>query len=540
MRKIYFLILLVFCYGFGQDKPVPQSQLMLPDTVKHFSGAESLLPTIQLPEFVILGSAPIEIASAEKSETYPDDLTLSGKSRRREVKPIERTIGKTEFGMSDFTEGKNGCFLITGGRFSSYTAELMHSQPLSNITLKGKGKYYITHGFAPYTNHSGGNIGISASSVTEFPGLWQTATVHGGFEYQTKTYRFYGSDNPDSKRDISGLSFYTNLQNPDNREGWDFSVGINSFVFRDTTNEQRETEFEFTGIVPFYIQQNRFLVQTQLNIASQKLLSFSATIKSQYYEWNRFYFDAALYTVWLQGMNSQNSFYLYPWLTVSTDLLSPHIFYVRYYPYGQFVSLKKMIDINPYATTKILIEHPMITNNAEVGVQSYYSTNLYSNIFVSLQSVKKYPAFYEERTGVWSTNYRNKVTLLTFVGELVAKLTVNDYFSSKILIRNQTRTNGGTIPYIPTYEIQSLWIHSFSSSLKSYVYLWSIGKRNIDVTTSIKLPSFVKIDVRGTYDILNYLRLYAEIQNITNSNYRLWNNYNEEPLKAVVGIQFQW
>ncbi|MBP8975592.1 MAG: TonB-dependent receptor, partial [Bacteroidetes bacterium] len=319
-------------------------------------------------------------------------------------------------------------------------------------------------------------------------------------------------------------------------------LGFRSFTAKDTGTSRTENLFTMNGGSVFHLSPIDLKADMDLKVASSGLSLIQVKAQVEQYEWHNIFFDGALLLSWLKGMDGQNFVRPYPWLGISSYLLPQHRFYLRYQPMPRFQSLWDLMDACPYLSAQSIIRHQNITNAGVFGIESHWTSDIQSNAQVSVQTIEDYALLKELRQGWWEAIYKEKVTVVSFLGELVAKLAVNDYFSTQMKVQSGTVKHGLKVPYLPVIELREMWEHTFSDVARSNVMVRYIGKRySVSSTESTsKMSPIFLMDVNGEYDIRSNIKLILEVQNLTNSKFSWWDNYRAEPFVIKLGARFQW
>jgi outer membrane receptor for ferrienterochelin and colicin len=137
--------------------------------------------------------------------------------------------------------------------------------------------------------------------------------------------------------------------------------------------------------------------------------------------------------------------------------------------------------------------------------------------------------------------YGGLATIATFCAEMVAKLNSNDYFASNILLRSTNDSfSGGKIPYTPAVEIWCSAIHKIGTAVAVSADARFTGERTTDLAGNAALSKYAVVDIRCEYAPVDFLRLSAGIQNITDTKFEVWRGYKEFPLTMQFDAQIKW
>jgi outer membrane receptor protein involved in Fe transport len=131
--------------------------------------------------------------------------------------------------------------------------------------------------------------------------------------------------------------------------------------------------------------------------------------------------------------------------------------------------------------------------------------------------------------------------VVTFCGEMVAKLKSNDYFASTIILRSTKDSyRNKVIPYVPTVEGSCSAYHKFGRTTAARIHLRFAGERKADLIEIVTLPQYVVVDISGEYTPFDFLRFTVGIKNLTGMRYEIWRGYQEFPMTMHVSLQIKW
>lgn len=541
----YFVLLCgAWLSVFGQtfdSKPRPSSTLESVDSLRTPSQNESTLPTITVPEYIILGSATIEIVPGEKLDIPTAEFNATSFAQRRNEKAIVRQQAFQHSFLERFTGYNKGFVRASGGTFSSYSIEANISDIVSNILVGGGGNYFITKGYAPYTDRSGGGINLFTSAPFTIPGVITASSFRGSLQYEREKYKFYGSSTPYHSRDVSHFSLKGSVKDPLEFPNMGIAIDVSSLSVGDSSTSRSETFFglkgatqlEFTHDLPVFLN-------VQVHLASHNLSGFDCSMRSQKYTWNSLIVEGGLHFTWYRGMLGQQLTRLNPNVRLSAELIEHHRFYIAYEPQVQFNTLHTLLAICPYLSAGSSVLHQNITDAGTFGIESQWNDYLRTKAQVSVHTIKEYPILNEYANGLWTVTQYDRVTLLALHGEVVAKFSANDYFSSHMLMRTAKVHNNTHVPYIPRVEFHTRWQHRWKETIRSTMKMRYIGKRYSHGSINETQAPYAVVDLCGEYDVTSNLRFALEIRNMTNTQYSYWKNYKEQPITIVAAIQVHW
>jgi outer membrane cobalamin receptor len=233
---------------------------------------------------------------------------------------------------------------------------------------------------------------------------------------------------------------------------------------------------------------------------------------------------------------------LRPHISVNYQMSKQHRIYAAYEPSVAPLTLATILSKNRYLESSATVGHQDITNSVELGLESDWSVAIRSRCSFRVQSVKDNALFSElsSKPG-WGLIYGEKTIIMIGLIEMVAKLTVNDYFAYGVLLRSAKDSFwGNRIPYSSPHEVNVKATHVFGSVASVSMDLKILGERYTDVTNINTIPGFVVLDVSGEYKPMDFLKFFVTVHNLTNTKYYIWNRYQEFPLTIHFAVQLNW
>ena len=547
---------------FAQEEPVEQAKknpvmrhveinTQLQDTNNAQTKTVQVpLPKFDLPEFVITGTASIDVTKLEKimaddSTVLPKPILMPSEKTLRDRETLELETNSS-IGDLQAQASKYSGFVIAGiGTFFTPQAELQFGQSLPEYFYSVNGKYFLTKGYAQNTDRSSGGFMVHGGTTPASSSLMAlgNAALNGNFGYRSETFHFYDSAIPNFQRTLSDFQFEAGLENQTlNYFPYSAEISLKSLDVSDSSASKNETQLDLNYQTSFPIAS--IPIQTKFHFMSATggltFLDLSAGVQN--YLYGGILFDGSLHLYWAKGMAGQDIARLCPNLMASYQITSQHLIYISYEPMVVPMTLASNIIENRFLSTSSIVKHEYISAAGEIGVESNWTQAVSSRVFLNIKSVSDLPMFSDSsRQGVWMLAYGGQARIVTFCAEMVAKLNSNDYFASNILLRSTNDSFlGGEIPYEPAIEAWCSAIHKFGSSVSVSADVRYIGKRTTDLEGKVSLSNYAVVDVSSEYTPIDFLRLSVGIKNLTDSQFEIWRGYKEFPLTMQVDAQIKW
>jgi hypothetical protein len=232
----------------------------------------------------------------------------------------------------------------------------------------------------------------------------------------------------------------------------------------------------------------------------------------------------------------------YPQVEIGYRLLESTTASVAYLGHVQFNSLTSLLNVNPYLAATSTIRQSDVPIDLLAVLETGWSELLRTRFSARYQSMRDYPLFSEGgRKGFWTTAYFGTTELSTFQAELFAKFAANSYFTLSLAANSSKNSvTDWKIPYIPDIRLDAGMSVEVLERLTVLPTLSVMDRRVPDLFATTRMKAYVVLGLRGEYSALKLLDVFVDIQNLTDSNYEIWNGYRATPFVASAGLRFRW
>ena len=554
-RMIVVLLALPVCAIAQQEgtqkaeKRQPESR---PANVQQPKSGETPLPTIDLPEFVVTGSASIDPPDAQK-HLYDEDGVYKRLSS-------ENTPGTRERETLDLGERFKQSLLLPSKRVSGsllaslgnyFTPELEASVGLTDPSYDAAAtaSYSRTKGFTRNADASSGMINVQGShEILTGSSSVQQARLTGAAGFDTRSYKFYGSLAPTTQRDLSRFSLLVQgAANLEPEASLRMGVRFQAVSVKDsaTTTTENSVKVDVGGSVPvmnFPLDvSGKAWFSTVTTITSHQLSLISLGVGTQRLSWGDVSFRAGAEGYRIEGMDGQEGSYFFPSMFLDVRFLKQHDAFFSFAPGPEFQTLEDHINRNSYLSARAAIRHTIARLAFTVGVESNWNSWLSTKGWVDFRSMSDYP-FYADSSGsgVWLLAYGGKTTVTAFHLDGVANISSNDYFAVKNTVRLSKSTVAEHIPYAPEFESLVLWTHGFGSDFEAISTAGFVSHQNADFIGASHVGEHLWTGFRIEYLGFGDLRIFGEATNVANQNYERWRGYRADPFRLSVGLMYRW
>jgi hypothetical protein len=518
----------------------------IPATVK---STQRPLPKFDLPEFIITGTASIDLPKLEKittddSAVIPLPLLIPSEKIPRDRETVEFEM-KGRGGTSPARSSTYSGFARAGiGTFFTPQTEVQFGQSVSEYYYSLGGNYFLTKGYAPNTDRSGGGVSASGgTTLTSSMSLLRNAALDGALRYRSESFRFYGSAIPDLQRTLSDFRLQAGLENQ-TLISLPYSAGIffESLNISDSSASKTETRFDVKYQTSFPLASLPLQTKFYFMSATGGLMFMDLSLEAQNYWESGLFLAGSLHFSWAKGMEGQTAGRLCPQLMASYQISTQHRIFLSWEQKVVPMTLASHMLVNRFLSTASIVRQEYVNGAGELGIESNWTEAVRSRVSLNVKSASDLPMFSDSSLqGVWMLVYGGRARIVTFCAEMVAKLNSNDYFASNILLRSTYDSFlDGKIPYTPAIEAWCSALHRFGITMAVSADVRFAGERTTDPAGSAVLSKYAVVDVSGEYTPLEFLKLTVGIKNLTNTKFETWRGYQEFPFTMHVDAQIKW
>jgi len=524
IKKVVFFLLIFVVTAFSQDDKNPN---------------------VELPDFVITGKDVVSVRRVEKMKPEfvgtvtkefinpvypPDELELGELSN-----PLEGDLSLLD--SSDYYKGK---ISLKAGRYTLPAGELNYAYPFTRGMIHGRMK---GDNQLDYIDNSGkvyyeGALDIDYSLSTEDNGLPGTKFSLNG-KHGVSKYKLFGSSNPERERILNAGNAYFGIKNLYLKEFiFDVNVG-GDYTYLGKENFE---ESLFKSNVFGRLQLDNFGLTIKSNYQKQFLLTdFPGKTTSDYYffrpsvslELFDFIMADIGFTLSGSGNDKLNGLFAAFGLEISDNL----VLLAEYSPVAEFVTAGKFLRENNYLNLESYSSSVVKKSNSLEFVLKY-EFDKYFQIDIGFRhfSSKDYP-FFKPDTREFPYNdfllaftdaksYNEFINLLFHLGPY-------GIFYGSLEYHQIKNSNGSFIPYHPKYKASLNYAYNFNNEFKGEAKVEYLSGR---IPSTLK--SFFNAALKLEYKFQSQILLWAQVTNLFNTKYYIWEGYQEKPLDIIFGVNF--
>lgn len=564
----------------SQNKPIPPPRGF--DSLDTPAAQKKSLPTIDLPEVVIMGAENISFAASQKNmlELYRSDVftNRSGVGLRENYKANQAPSLAQRLVQPMIGSSFDGLVKIGYGRFVSPYVEGWYSKKLEKGDFAAHVLYNRNDDVPTYPGFNRLGVDLAGGSyfASDAPPLLSRSRVQGDVHFSYNNYPHFSFLYESGKPPYTAQWLYDRSTYligygatiiSRNNPFIDYRAGIfvehtrihenfhPSFMPPDTSVSSTENLFGITISAAKELSSILFTSQLKsvfyLNTTSGEYpnspLYTNLGGAGEYWVRDRFKLRAAINMFLFRGSSTAASFRIYPSLRTDYFITAQWNAFLNFEPDVVRNSLRRLLLTQPYINYIPSIEHENIPFKLQAGVRfddpAFFDVLAYMEFLKAdnyIQFVRSAPSAYPwvnplER---WDVEYGDNPKIFSLNIAAVKKFSVDDRIDVTFVARNSYHGYTDTqLAYLPNYQIKALYRHSFSFPLSLEANMNLVGKRYISGKT---FPGFVLFGLEAEYAFAKQFAAFFQITNLINQKFKNWDGYQARPFYIMAGFAVQF
>lgn len=517
------------------------------------------LPKIDIPEFVITGSEKIELNIDSKTENDQDRIFEPSAPTPGE-RPMNVGEALTPKQVKSFTKtpgALNGKVFAGFGFYGTPKFDGWFGQydPASSFVLNGY--YSESQGHVTDAGYWNGGFGVRGTAILpESSSVLPFAQLSGGATYDRDSYRAYASLNPSQIRDLSRIEISGGIGSryalPYRAlSGVDYSAKLGWTAF-SATDSFRSSENEFfvsgTASTRFFETAIRGHIEYRASGYSMQLPGirsgqwFVLRAEGRQSIIPEIQVIVALQQYLYRGNLGPASGRFYPSADIRYSLMENAFVYAGFGPGVERNSLSSLIQQNRYVNFSMQLIPTDTRINLYAGTEFSPMEELTATFKMTYKHVNNYPTFYDKNSAkVWEVLYLSGIRSTKF--DLSAQYRLNQKQSVTAYGSAQTvkqKDSSVVLPHIPKFVIGAAYHHFFDVGLQMEAFAEVNGGRFTDFSNGHTNAGYVSTGVKAEIEMFGQFRAHAELNNLIDQQYFVWNGYKERTVFLLLGISYHW
>lgn len=506
-------------------------------------------PSVELPDFVILGKDVISVRKVDKIK--PDFIsTVSDEFLKPTYKPdyleyaeISNPV-EAELSMLDSADYKRGFIELKAGLYQIPAGEVNYTFPFKGGMLHGfvKGlnqRAYEDHSDKQYLV---GALDFNYTIPTNSSALPGTKFSLKG-DHSKNIFKFFGSIDPQRKRNLNIGNFSADIQNLYMREfvfdlngGGDFTYmddeSFNeSLLYANAFGRLKLSSFSI-GIKAAYQHQNL----TTDSLSNEKTDGYYFRPTASLEIFNKVMLEGGFTFSASKGENL-NGLYA----ALSAEVAKNLTLFGEYSPVGENINAGKFVRYIYYYDQQDL-QRVFLKKKNKLRATLKYEYDKYYQIDGGIEffDADNLPYYSNRDSSGFFEVLTSDATSWDFFLNMLYHLGPYGYFYGSVNYLNVQDPDSRKIPYYPGLKASLSYGYLFSPSWSGEATLRYLSERYADIenTEERKLQGVFNLGLKITYSLQKNFGVFFELNNILNTERAIWEGYQEKPLDALLGINF--
>ncbi len=233
---------------------------------------------------------------------------------------------------------------------------------------------------------------------------------------------------------------------------------------------------------------------------------------------------------------------LYPNIELRYSFTEQTSVYSGFAPTVERNTLSSIIKQNRYINFNAPIVPSDIRVNFYAGMEITPVDEITTTAKFTYKHINNYPTFYDKNSAkVWEVLYLSDVRStkvdVSALYRLNQKQNVTAYVSTQVV---KQKDSSVSLPYIPKYTVGTVYHHFFDVGLHVEAFAEYNSSRFTNFTNSHYNAGYLYTGVKADLELFKHFRGVAEVNNLINQHYFVWNGYRERSVFLLLGVSYNW
>lgn len=202
-------------------------------------------------------------------------------------------------------------------------------------------------------------------------------------------------------------------------------------------------------------------------------------------------------------------------------------------------SFANMISYNPYASDSSVIDFETIRM---LKGYIFYKPNinilLSAGLFFGMND--NTPYFVSDSSGAFIINY-DATNQFGFSSEGLWQITQADNVNYNVELCFKTfKSNSNIVPHHIPFKLSLGYGRNWTDFLSSNITITYISGRYADIQNKKNIEGYLNINLNANYKFSDTFSIFAKIENLLNSDVRIWDGYKERGIFVSAGILWEF
>ena len=165
-----------------------------------------------------------------------------------------------------------------------------------------------------------------------------------------------------------------------------------------------------------------------------------------------------------------------------------------------------------------------------------------TTVKLSYKLINNYPTFYDKDSAkVWEVLYLSGVRSTKLDVSTVFRLNQKQNVTAYGFLQTvKQKDSSGVLPYVPKFTIGTVYHHFFDFGLHAEAFVEYNSSRFTNFVNTHSNAGYLFTGVKADIELFKQFRGFAELNNLVNQQYYVWNGYQERTIFLLLGVSYNW
>lgn len=205
------------------------------------------------------------------------------------------------------------------------------------------------------------------------------------------------------------------------------------------------------------------------------------------------------------------------------------------------ITFSEFNNRNPYISFNSEFDYPfdVINFNFVAAYHPYETVGI--NLSAGYRQTERYPIFNSIDSAEFLLDF-HKVSILQIAAEGFVQMTEKDLLNFNLQAFSGTMPDNddNPIPYLPDFQASIDYNRQWTKEIGTKIGIVYVGQRPVNLLNDEKIDNFINLRAEVDWQLYKNIKLYANFDNLLNSDIFIWKGYLERNIFGSVGILWQF
>jgi hypothetical protein len=200
--------------------------------------------------------------------------------------------------------------------------------------------------------------------------------------------------------------------------------------------------------------------------------------------------------------------------------------------------VEEIMYINPYLSSRLVVDHRYDIANLKGAIWFHPDEKIALSGGISWRLADRNLNFILDTLSEFKIDYVDGI-VFDIYGEALWYITKIDNLMGKINLNMNQLEDDKHLTYTPLFKFSGTYHRQITDKFGAFASVELTGSRDIAVAQNNTLEPYFILNIGADYQI-NKFNIFIKLNNITNSNYYIWDRYKERGFFGTIGVMWQF